>query len=128
MAYKSGVVGWTYNAAAGTWARALSGKAQIDAATGKPIAVANVIVVLAHHVTTLIQEDVTGSKSIEVQLWGEGPLRIFRDGREYGGKWKRNAEVGNFEFFDPAGKRIPLKPGNSWIQMVPLSGVDVTTR
>ncbi len=128
VGYKSGLVSWSYDGASGAWQRALSGKKQIDASTGQPISFTNVIVAYANHVTTLIQEDVTGAKSIEVQFWGEGPVRIFRDGREYGGKWKRNAEVGNLEFFDPAGNKLPLKPGNSWIEMVPLSGVDVGTR
>jgi hypothetical protein len=126
VGYKSGVVGWRYDAASGTWLRSLSGKAQIDANSGQQIGAANVVVVLANHVTTLIQEDVTGSKSIEIQIWGEGPVRIFRDGREYGGKWKRGADLGSFEFFDPAGNKLSLKPGATWIQMVPLSGNDAS--
>lgn len=126
--YKSGIVGWTYDGATGAWLRSLGKQKQNDANTGKQLAFANVAVIYAPHITTLIQEDVTGARSIEIQVWGEGPLRLFRDGREYGGKWKRNAEVGNFEFFDPAGNKIPLKPGNTWIQMVPMTGVDVTTR
>ncbi len=129
IGYKSGVVGWRYDAS-GKWLRSLSGKAQVDANTGKQLGFENVVVVHANHVTTLIQEDVTGARSIEIQVWGEGPVRIFRDGREYGGKWKRNVTLGNFEFFDPSGKPIPLKPGQTWIQMAPLSGPDsgITTR
>jgi hypothetical protein len=123
--YKSGVVGWTYEPGKGVWLRTLSGKAQVDTNTNQQIGASNVLLVYATHVTTLIQEDVTGSKSIEIQVWGQGSVRIFRDGREYGGTWKRNAELGNFEFFDPAGKRIALKPGNTWIQMVPVQGFDV---
>jgi hypothetical protein len=128
VAYKSGVVGWTYDATKLRWLRSLSAKQQVDANSGQPLAFANVVLVYAPHVTTLIQEDVTGARSIEVQVWGEGPVRVFRDGREYGGKWVRNAEVGSFELIDPTGKRIPLKPGNTWIEMVPLTGVDVGTR
>ncbi len=128
VGYKSGVVGWAYNPGAGVWSRSLGNQKSLDANTGAQITMANVIVVYANHVTTLIQEDSGGSKSIEIQVWGEGPVRVFRDGREYGGKWRRNAELGNFEFVDPSGKRIPLKPGNSWIQMVPLSDVAVSTR
>ncbi|MCX6019087.1 MAG: DUF3048 domain-containing protein [Chloroflexi bacterium] len=128
VGYKSGVAGWNYDAVRGRWLRSISGKQQVDANNSQPLAFANVVLVYAPHVTTLIQEDVTGALSIEVQVWGEGPVRVFRDGREYGGKWVRNAEVGNFELLDPAGKHIPLKPGNTWIEMVPLTGVDVGTR
>ncbi len=120
--YRSGIVGWTYDPASGKWLRTLRGDKQVDAATRQQIGVSNVIVVFAHHQNTLIQEDVGGSKSIEIQVWGEGPVRIFRDGREIGGTWKRNGELGNFEFFDVTGKKIPLKPGNSWIELVPIVG------
>jgi hypothetical protein len=126
--YKSGVVSWQYDAASSAWLRSLNKQKQIDVATGKTLAFANVVVVYAHHQITDIQEDVTGSKSIQIQVWGEGPVRVFRDGREYGGKWKRGANVGQFEFFDPAGNKIPLKPGNTWIEMAPLVDFNVTTK
>jgi Protein of unknown function (DUF3048) N-terminal domain/Protein of unknown function (DUF3048) C-terminal domain len=126
--YKSGLVSWKYNAGQGAWLRSLSNQPQNDRETGKQLAFANVVVVYAPHITTLIQEDVTGARSIQIQVWGQGAVRVFRDGREYGGRWSRNADVGNFEFFDPAGNKIPLKPGNTWIQVVPNEGFDVPTR
>jgi len=126
VGYKSGTVSWTYDAKTGKWLRAVANAPQTDALTRKQIMAANVVVVYAHHQTTLIQEDVGGSRSIQIQVWGEGPVRVFRDGREIGGKWKRSRDVGNFEFFDVNGAKIPLKPGNSWIEMVPLTGNDVS--
>ena len=125
VGYKSGTVSWTYDTQTGRWLRAVSNTKQTDALTGKQIAMSNVVLVYAHHQTTLIQEDVGGSRSIQIQVWGEGPVRVFRDGREIGGTWKRNSDVGNFEFFDVSGKKIPLKPGNTWIEMVPIKGGDV---
>ncbi len=128
VGYKSGKVSWTYDSAAGKWLRAVSGQQQIDAENRQKIAFDNVIVVYAHHQTTLIQEDVGGARSIEIQVWGEGPLRVFRDGREIGGRWKRGSGVGEFEFFDVNGNKIPLKPGTTWIEMAPIKGeVPVTT-
>lgn len=127
--YRSGTVGWNFDPATGTWLRTLRNQQQIDAENREKISAANVILVYAHHQTTLIQEDVGGSRSIEIQVWGEGPVRVFRDGREIGGRWKRSAGVGEFEFFDVNGNKIPLKPGNTWIEMVPIKGeVPVTTK
>jgi hypothetical protein len=129
VGYRSGTVGWTYDQASSKWLRTLKGQKQIDAETKEQISAANVLVVYAHHQTTLIQEDVLGSRSIEIQIWGEGPVRVFRDGEEIGGKWRRNGELGNFELLDVNGNTIPLKPGNTWIEMVPIVGnVPVSTK
>ncbi|MDW8394661.1 MAG: DUF3048 domain-containing protein [Anaerolineae bacterium] len=129
VAYSSGTVSWSYDAATGRWQRALRGQVQVDALNNQPLTTANVVVLYAHHQTTLIQEDVTGARSIEIQVWGEGPVRVFRDGREIGGRWVRGADVGSFEFLDVNNTRIPLKPGNTWIEVVPLLGeVPVNTR
>jgi hypothetical protein len=129
VGYRSGTIGWQYDAKTGTWLRSLRDQKQIDKNTGEQISAANVIVAYAHHQATLIQEDVGGSRSIEIQLWGEGPVRIFRDGREIGGTWRRNGEVGHLEFFDVNGNKISLKPGNTWIEMAPIKGdVPVDTR
>jgi hypothetical protein len=129
VGYRSGTVGWSYDPKSQTWLRTLRGDKQIDKETRDQISAANVIVVYAHHQTTLIQEDVGGSRSIEIQLWGEGPARVFRDGVEIGGTWKRGGTVGDFKFFDVNGKEIPLKPGNTWIELTPIVGdVPVNTR
>ncbi len=129
VVYRSGKVSWTWDAGIGRWKRSLSGKVQVDALNGQPLTAANVMVVYAHHQTTLIEEDVTGAKSIEIQVWGEGPLRVFRDGREIGGRWLRGPDVGNFELRDVNNNPIPLRPGNTWIEFVPILGeVPVNTR
>lgn len=128
VGYKSGNVIWTYDPQFGRWFKSLRRERQFDAETREPISAANVIVVYVPHVTTLIVEDVSGARSIEIQLWGDGPLRVFRDGREIGGRWRRGAEVGQFDLLDVNGNKIPLKPGNTWIQLVPMSDTPVTTQ
>ena len=119
MAYRSGVVGWDYDAKTGLWERNLSSRAFTDKATGEAITADNVLALEVPHVNTLIQEDATGARSIEIQLWGEGPAKFFRDGRMILGSWKRPADVGVLELFGEDGKPYPLKPGNTWIQLVP---------
>ncbi len=128
VGYKSGSVIWAYDPQSGRWLKSLRNEKQIDALTREQIFAANVLVVHAPHVTTLIQEDVSGARSIEIQLWGEGPLRVFRDGIEIGGRWRRGPEIGMFDLLDVNGNKIPLKPGNTWIQLVPMSDIAVNTR
>jgi hypothetical protein len=125
--YKVLSVGWRYDAGSGRWLRTLAGKPAIDKADGKQISAANVIVLSANTVETLIPEQGTklirggcqSNASVEVQLWGSGPVKILRDGKVYEGKWVRDGRRAPFRFVDAAGKDIPLKPGNSWWQIVP---------
>ena len=104
----------------------MGGVPHIDKVTGEQLSAANVINLGANHVTTLIVEHGTERRpdcsncSIEIQLWGEGPLKIFRDGQVYDGKWLRPERHAPFRFVDAAGNDIPLKPGNSWWQVTPL--------
>ncbi len=133
--YKVLSVGWRYDAGSGRWLRTLAGKPAIDKADGRQISAANVIVITANTVETLIPEQGTklvrggckSNASVEVQLWGSGPVKILRDGKVYEGKWVRDGRRAPFRFVDAQGKDIPLKPGNSWWQIVP-TGMAVTVQ
>jgi len=127
-------IAWIYDNATGRWQRWSGGQPHIDKADGQQISAADVVVLGANHVVTLIVEDGTERRisngtcincSVEIQLWGEGPLKVLRDGRVYEGKWLRSDRHAPFRFVDAAGNDIPLKPGNSWWQVVPLD-MDVT--
>ena len=118
---------WSYDATSGRWLRFQGGKAHVDAVSGQQLTAANVVTLGANHVKTLIPEQGTvldqsecGNASIEIQLWGEGPAKILRDGKVYEGKWVRPDRHAPFRFVDARGQNIPLKPGNSWWQIVPL--------
>ncbi len=125
IAYPQGVVTWSYDAASGRWLRSIAGQPHVDAADGKQLSAANVVLITANHVKTLILEygsaEMAGgvNRSIEVQLWGDGPVEVLRDGKVYEGRWLRTDAGGPFRFVDGQGQDIPLKPGNSWWQVVP---------
>lgn len=125
-------VSWAYDAGSGRWLRSIGGSAHIDKAEGKQLSAANVVVLTVNTVQTLIPEQGTqltsgpcSNASVEVQLWGRGPARILRDGQVYEGQWVREGRDAPFRFVDDQGRDLPLKPGNSWWQIVPPS-VDVT--
>ncbi len=125
LAYFAGVASaeWTFDASRNLYLRSVLGEPHTDELTGQQLAVANVIIVYANHVETLILEDLVGGGhySIEIQLWGEGALQIVRDGRVYNGHWERGNRGDMLSFFDDSDHPLPLKPGQSWYQIVPLN-------
>ncbi len=124
LTYLAGVASaeWTYDQATGRYRRSILGEPHTDALTGEQITTANIIIVYANHVDTDILEDLVGGGhySIEIQIWGQGPVQIVRDGHVYNGSWIRQAREDLLSFVDETGQPLPLKPGNSWYQLVPL--------
>jgi len=117
---------WQFDETGSTWRRSMGGVPHTDALTGKQITADNVIIVFAHHIETDIVEDSTGGRremSIEIQVWGTGPAIIFRDGQMYSGYWERWERNHMLTFNDGNQGSIPLKPGNTWIELVPLDTV-----
>lgn len=115
--YLGGAANWAYDAASGMWLRSTSGIAQVDPNTRQRMSAANVLVLTAPHVDTPIIEDSLGSKSIEIQLWGSGPARLYRDGQAFDGTWVRGEGVYNFRVIDGSGNTLAFKPGKTWIQI-----------
>ncbi len=129
LAYPRFRVAWAYDGGSGRWLRSSGGAPHIDHTDGRQVSSANVVVLGANHVVTLIVENGTERQiangvcincSIEIQLWGSGPLKVLRDGKVYEGKWVRADRHAPFRFLDAQGRDIPLKPGNSWWQVAPL--------
>jgi hypothetical protein len=100
--------------------RSVVGEPHLDEITGEQIAVRNIVVLYANHVETDIIEDELGAHSIEIQLWGEGPAVILRDGQAYEVRWIRPQRLDILRYTDSEGRPFPLKPGNTWVQLVPL--------
>jgi hypothetical protein len=113
---------YTYDAEQGVYLRAVTGEPHREELSGEQLRFENVVVIYAHHIETDILEDVWGGGhySIQIQIWNDGPLRIFRDGQMLDGKWMRPERWDMIRFVDGNGNPLPLKPGKTFIQMVPL--------
>jgi hypothetical protein len=119
------VVDYRYDQDSGVYLRWDGTAPHVDAASGEQITVTNVVVLYANHVDTDIYEDEPrrNHPSVQIQLWGTGPAVVFRDGLAFEGLWARPQRENMVVFRDPTGQiPIPLKPGNLWIQLVPLEG------
>jgi hypothetical protein len=109
---------WRYDPDSGHYLRWVSGEPLVDFSNNQQISAANVVVYYADHLPTDIVEDSNGATSIRIMVNGEGRAQVFRDGKVVEGLWRTNgAQTPEFVF--PNGEPIPLKPGNSWIEVVP---------
>jgi hypothetical protein len=126
------VADWSYDAENGRYWRESDGEIHLDENTGEQLNFANVVVVFAHHqINYSICETQIGDTcqafSTEIQIWGEGPALIFRDGRQYQATWHRAQRDHLLTFTDAAGEPVPLAIGNTWFQMVPDDYIEPVT-
>jgi len=128
--YPSGccAVEWRYDAARGRYLRIMDGAPHTDGATKEQISAANVIVQYVQHQDTDIVEDPTGATAYRYVLTGEGKASIFRDGVAIAALWRRAGMTDFTSFVDAQGKPIPLRRGNTWIEIVHDVKFDVTFR
>ena len=113
-------VTYRYDPALGTYERSILDEPHTDDLTGEQLAADNVVVLYVNHVPTLIVENALGYKSVQIQLWGQGRMQLFRNGTVQEGLWLRPNREDPLLFVDEAMQPLQLKPGNVWIQIVPL--------
>lgn len=65
--------------------------------------------------------DVNGFPTPYTVTIGSGAATVLRDGQRFTGTWKRNGYGATF-FRDARGKPIALRPGPTWVLLVPTSG------
>ncbi len=128
IVYSGTGIFWQFQPHNGRYARWSDGVRHEDASTGELLSFKNVAVVYAEHVNTEIIEDTGGSPSIQIRIWGEGPAVIFRDGQRYDGLWRREHPEDMLTFYDQAGQVLPLAPGNTWFELVPLEFDNLVSR
>ncbi|MCB0194120.1 MAG: DUF3048 domain-containing protein [Anaerolineae bacterium] len=110
---------WHYDAASGKYLRWINGVPMRDIYTGQ-VKASNVIVYFADHQRTDIVEDSTGATSVRVTMNGAGRAWFFRDGKLNQGYWQTDGTRPPY-FTTEDGEPYPLKPGNTWVQIVPTT-------
>lgn len=111
---------WKYDALTGDYLRWTDGVPHADALTGAQLAFRNVIVISAYHAEVdLFPEKYFGKeKSIQIDLKGEGPMTLLRDGLAFEGLWHRQDDKDMLTFTDASGQVLPLKPGKTFFQVI----------
>jgi hypothetical protein len=127
VGYRNTNATWDYSSD-GRYRRWTDGERHLDANTDEQLSFKNIIVLAANHQPTDIREASSGFQpSLQIQIWGEGPVSIFRDGQRFDGRWRREDPSHMLTFYDLDGNVLPLAPGNSFFQVVPLGFDDLYT-
>jgi hypothetical protein len=122
------VAEWRYDSASGLYARWVDTETvgalvpHADALDGAQLTAANVAVLYANHQPTDLVEDygAVGHCGYEIQLWGSGPAKVFRDGQAYDATWVRFAQPDLIGLVGADNKVFALKPGNTWFEVINL--------
>lgn len=115
----------TYRFENGRWYRSERGE-DFVVESGRQIAVDNVVIE-EHDVNNSTRIfDVAGNPSIEIaDVTGSGRALVFRDGMVIVGRWVRAKETDKVTYETIAGREINLKPGSTWIELLPSDRGDV---
>ena len=109
----------TYTFEAGSYRRTQGGQTTMDAGAKKEVTPDNVVVIKTEVKEIPGTADVTGAPSVDFRATGTGAVVILRDGKRFDGTWTRGGPSDMYRFADSAGAAIPLKPGLTWIHIVP---------
>jgi Protein of unknown function (DUF3048) N-terminal domain/Protein of unknown function (DUF3048) C-terminal domain len=116
-------IGYTY--ADGKWMRSQNGN-PFETESGEQIAVDNVLLEEHRVVFSRSIVDAAGNPSIEIaDPTGSGRAVLFRDGRAIRGRWIRDSIEDAVRFETSSGDPMMLKPGTTWVELVPSDKGDV---
>ena len=104
---------WNFDPASGRYLRFQAGEADLDGA-GAQLSAANVIVIRVP-----IGNDGGVPKT---ELIGSGEAWISSGGSTVHATWRKGSQRALIRLVDDTGTVIRLAPGNSWIELVPMSG------
>lgn len=91
-----------------------AGIAHEDLSTDEQLCPKNVVVQIVPEATS------AGEKGrINLDVTGEGRVVVFRDGKAFGGVWKKEDREDRTKFYDENDDEIALNPGQIWISVVP---------
>lgn len=101
------------------WLRFLGSDPEVDESGAQLSAINVVIQVVELRDTGIV--DAAGTRSPEVIVIGSGPAIVFRNGKMIEGTWEKESAEAITRFVGPNGKRIPLAPGNTWVELIPTN-------
>ena len=87
------------------------GTKETDKNTGRQVAAKNVAIMFAK------SRQIEGQYN-DVDVEGLGKARVYRNGEEFIGTWKKDSAKSKLTFYDGAGQEIKFMPGQIWVEIV----------
>jgi hypothetical protein len=87
-----------------------------DALTRERLSADNVVVLVVEHQYQVLHN--TSDEVIGMNLNDRGKAYIYRDGFAYSAEWVRSGDGGVLRLLDMNGESFPLRPGQTWFQVV----------
>jgi hypothetical protein len=112
-------VEFEYDAKQSLYMRFVRGEPHTDALNGEQLSASNVIIHYAKYEETEVL-DVRGAPTLKVIFQGEGRAQICRDGVMIEAKWTKPGLDDFVQYVYLDGSPVPLRPGETWIEIVPL--------
>ncbi len=120
---------WTYHSASHTYtlSYANTGPATVLQQNGAttPLSTSNIVVQVVNYTLGPWVENAQGGLEVIAVPTGSGPLEVLRDGIFVRGTWSRSSLSAPLQLKSTSGSVIKLKPGPTWVDMVP-AGQPVT--
>jgi hypothetical protein len=117
---------WDYDAASGRYLRFSDSQDDpeweneiyeplMDQLNGQQIGAENIVILLADYIELAKTEE---SEVYDIDLLGGGMAYGIRDGQLFNLTWSRQAEDERITFFTEDGQPYPLKPGQTWFEIM----------
>lgn len=118
---------WTFDRASGRWLRKETGGRVAVSADGSRLAADNVLI-LRVRVRDAGYRDPIGNPVPESVFTGTGQAVLLTDGRQSTGTWSKPGITDPVVLNGADGRPLRLRPGRTWIELVPLQGGSVQVR
>lgn len=116
MSWPSASAAWTWKG--GGWQRTQNGTPDI-LTNGHRVSAANVVIMSITLAGTGIRDVAGNASPLDVTIGGNRPVWVLRDGHIIRGTWHRRSIGAFWQLLDSRGHVIALKPGRTWVELLP---------
>lgn len=116
---------YQYDKTTNSYKRFLAGQPELDKVTKTQLNPKNVIVMTVSRSATKTRINEAGYNMVTV---GSGKAKIFMDGKEIDGTWKKASAATREMFYDTTGQEVTFNRGQFWISVIPQESKGVTVQ